>query len=59
MKIAKISKTVTGIVLLMLALYYWYMRFDVFTHPEFYGELILPAILTILAIFLLIPKAKK
>ena len=53
------SKKIIGITILVFALYFWYMRFDVLTHPEFYGDLLLPFILTIVGIFVLLKRTKR
>ena len=53
------SKKIIAVTILIFALYFWYKRFDVFAHPEYYGELILPIILTITGVYLLIKKPKK
>ena len=53
------SKKIIAVTVLIFALYLWYKRFDVFTHPEYYGELILPLLLTVAGIYLLIKKPKK
>lgn len=54
----KASLKIIAATLLILALYFWYKRFDVFMHPEFYGELMVPIILTVLGVYLFLYKSK-
>jgi hypothetical protein len=57
----KQTKKIMGITMLIIAAYLWYRRSDALTHPEFYGELIVPIVLTIVGIFLVLhnPKLKE
>ncbi len=50
----KQARALIGIVILIIAAYYWYRRFDTITNPNFYGELITPIILTLVGGYLLI-----